>query len=263
MADSKTVLYEVGAGVAHITLNRPEALNSLDPGLVAAMTRAITAADKDPAVRAVLIDGAGNAFCGGGDIKYFASRGEGLPAEVREMAREFHTGVGRLARMAKPVVCAVQGAAAGGGLSWVCASDLVVAAESAKFKVAYSAIGFTMDGGSTFFLPRLVGLRRAVELAMTNRALSAKDALDLGIITEVVPDLELADRAAALAAHLATQPTWALGRIKKLLHDSWNTTLETQLEAETNSVSEASGRPDGREGVAAFMEKRRPTFTGQ
>jgi 2-(1,2-epoxy-1,2-dihydrophenyl)acetyl-CoA isomerase len=179
------------------------------------------------------------------------------------MAAVFHTGVARLARLEKPVVCAVQGAAAGGGLSWMCASDLVLAADSAKFKVAYSAIGFTMDGGSTFFLPRLIGLRRAVELAFTNRTLSAKEALEIGLITEVVPELELHDRAAAQAAKLAAGPTWALGRIKKLLHDSWNTTLETQLEQETRSVSEASGRPDGREGVAAFVEKRRPTFTGE
>lgn len=263
MADSNKVLFEVVGKVGHITLNRPEAFNTLDNELVNEVTKAVTTCDRDPAIRAVLFDAEGANFCGGGDLKFFSSRGEGLPADVREMAHDFHTGVSRLARMEKPVVCAVQGAAAGGGLSWMCASDICVAAESSKYRVAYSAIGFTMDGGSTFFLPRLIGMRRAMELAMTNRTLSAKEALDIGLVSEVVSDLELKDRAAALAAELAEGPTWAIGKIKKLLHESWNTTMETQLEQETRYVSEASGRPDGRAGVAAFVDKRRPTFTGE
>ena len=263
MADAKTVLFEVSDGVAHITLNRPDAFNAIEPGLLATIGEHIITCERDRAVRAVLFDGAGPNFGGGGDLKFFASRGDSISADIRELAHSFHTAVGRLVRLEKPVVCAVQGAAAGGGLSWMLASDLVLAGESAKFKVAYSAIGYTMDGGSTFFLPRLIGLRRAMELALTNRTLSAAEALDYGLVTEVVPDLELADRAAKLAAQMASGPTWALGRIKRLLHDSWTTSLESQLEAETTSISEAAGRGDGREGLAAFVEKRRPTFTGE
>jgi len=157
-------------------------------------------------------------------------------------------------------VAAVQGSAAGAGMGFVGASDLVVAAESAKFVMAYTGVGLTPDGSSSWFLPRLIGLRRALELTFTNRVLSAAEALDWGLITQVVPDDELHDQAAALAAKVATGPPRALAAAKRLLHTSLEDTLETHLAREAEAISAASGTSEGIEGVAAFNEKRKPVF---
>jgi 2-(1,2-epoxy-1,2-dihydrophenyl)acetyl-CoA isomerase len=158
------------------------------------------------------------------------------------------------------VVAAVQGSAAGAGMGFVGASDLVVAGESAKFVMAYTGVGLTPDGSSSWFLPRMVGLRRALELTFTNRVLSAAEALDWGLITQVVPDDQLLDEAGALATRLAAGPAQALAAAKRLLHTSLEETLETHLAREAEAISHASGTPEGVEGVAAFVEKRAPVF---
>lgn len=263
MTGSKSVLFDVRDGVGHITLNRPEQMNALDLALLAALKVAVTTCGDDPEVGAVLLSGAGKNFCGGGDLSYFGAMDDAaVTGEIRELATEFHVVMSRLMRLDVPVVVAVQGAAAGGGLSVACAGDVVLAADTAKFAVAYSAIGFSIDGGLSYSLPRLIGLRPALTLALTNRRLSAAEALDIGLISEVVPELELADRATALATALAAGPRRAQAHIKTLFRQSLDTTLETQLEFETRAIAETSGSPDGREGVAAFLGKRKAHFKG-
>jgi 2-(1,2-epoxy-1,2-dihydrophenyl)acetyl-CoA isomerase len=168
----------------------------------------------------------------------------------------------QLVRGDAPVVAAVQGSAAGAGMGLVGASDVVIAGESAKFVMAYTDVGLTPDGASSWFLPRLVGLRRALELTFTNRVLSAAEALEWGLLTSVVPDDQLAAEAEAVATRLAKGPTLALAAAKRLLHTSLESTLESHLAREAEEIAAASGRADGAEGIAAFVEKRAPTFRG-
>jgi 2-(1,2-epoxy-1,2-dihydrophenyl)acetyl-CoA isomerase len=207
----------------------------------------------------VLLTGAGKMFCGGGDVKGFADRDD-LPTYLRETLGPLHVAITNLVRGDAPVVAAVQGSAAGAGMGLVGASDLVVAAESAKFVMAYTGVGLTPDGSSSWFLPRMVGLRRALDLTFTNRVLTAAEALEWGLISQVVPDVQLLDDAGALAARLATGPPRALAAAKRLLHTSLEETLETHLAREAEAISAASGTPEGVEGIAAFVEKRKPVF---
>src|SRR5436189_4281689 len=178
-------------GVATITLNRPDAFNALTLELGRELFHAVLELDEDPAVRCVVVTGAGKAFCAGGYVKDFADNPPRIGALVKELTTYLHGAISRLCRSDKPVIMAVNGVAAGGGFSLALSGDLVVAAESAKFTMAYSRIAATPDGSSSYFLPRLVGLRRAMELYFTNRPLTAREALEWGMITRVVPDAEL------------------------------------------------------------------------
>ena len=174
-----------------------------------------------------------------------------------------HMAISRFVRMDAPLVVAVNGAAGGGGMSFVLAADLVLAAESAKFTMAYTRAGLSPDGGSTFFLPRIVGVRRALELALTNRVLTAREAQEWGLVTRVVPDAALAAEAQTLAAQLAAGATGAFGAAKRLLHHSSSESLETQMELEAQAIAERSRGADAREGIAAFIAKRAPRFGGE
>lgn len=254
------VLIEIREHVAHITLNRPEAGNGITAKLARELAGAALACQTDPSVRAVLLRGAGASFCVGGDLKDFAARRDRISAYLRETTAHLHLAISRLARMNAPVVAAVHGAAAGGGFSLACASDLVVAAESATFVIAYSRIGLPPDGGSTYYLPRLIGLRRAMELALLHPRLSAQQARDYGIINQVVPDAELTARAEALAHTLASGPLHAYGMTKKLFHLGWSESLEAQMERESAAIAEGAASPEGREGITSFLEKREPRF---
>jgi len=255
-----TILFEVQGGVARIVLNRPKASNSINLDLARELVRAAARCDADPDVRAVVITGAGNTFCVGGDLKSFAAQGDRLPHHLREVTTHLHAAISRLARTDAPVIAAVNGTAAGAGMSLACACDLVLAAETARFTMAYTKVGLTPDGSSSYFLPRLVGLRRAMELTLTNRVLSAREALDWGIVSQVIADGELEARVDALASDLASGATEALGASKRLLHGGWSETLETQLEHEGQTISSASRTADGQEGIAAFLERRAPRF---
>jgi 2-(1,2-epoxy-1,2-dihydrophenyl)acetyl-CoA isomerase len=219
----------------------------------------VLAVAADPAARVVLLTGAGARFCGGGDLKGFAGRDD-LPTHLREILGPLHVAIAELVRGDAPVVAAVQGSAAGAGMGLVGASDLVLAGESTKFVMAYTGVGLTPDGSSSWFLPRLVGLRRALELTLTNRVLSAAEAQEWGLITSVVPDDQLSADAESLAAMLAAGPPQALAAAKRLLHTSLESTLESHLAREAEAISSASGTPEGIEGVAAFGEKRKPVF---
>ena len=261
MAD--TVLLDVREGVAHLTLNRPDDANTITPELAEDLLAAATAIELDPAVRAVLLSGAGPRFCGGGDLGGFHQAGDELPTNIRSLIAVFHGAIAMLVRGDAPIVAAVQGSAAGAGMGFVGMADIVVAAESAKFVMAYTQVGLSPDGASSWFLPRIVGLKRALELTLTNRVLSAQEALEYGLVTTVVPDADVHDAAAAVATKLAAGPTIAFGSARRLLHTSLEDTFETHLAREADGIAHASTTHDAREGIAAFVEKRRPEFTGE
>ena len=258
----ETLIVERREGVAHLTLNRPDAANGINLRMAEELLHATTGLADDPTVRVVLLTGAGARFCGGGDVKGFATLGDGLGHYLREITVPLHAAVSQLVRLDAPVVASVQGSAAGAGLGLVAAADLVVGAESTKFVMAYTGIGLSPDCGTSWFLPRLVGVKRALELAITNRVLSAAEALDWGIVTAVVPDDELAAATDALVAQLASGPTGAFGAAKRLVHGSLEHTLDQHLALETEAMVRAGSSADGAEGVAAFAEKRPANFRG-
>jgi 2-(1,2-epoxy-1,2-dihydrophenyl)acetyl-CoA isomerase len=259
---NKAVLLEVRDHVAYVTLNRPQAGNALDLEMAQELAAVSLECESNRDVRAVLLRGAGNTFSAGGDVKAFSAQKD-LPRYLREMTPHIHIAVSRLARLDAPVIAAVEGAAAGFGFSLAISCDLVLAAEPAVFVMAYTKIGLAPDGGSTYFLPRLVGMKRAMELTLTNRRLSAREALDWGLVTEVVPADRLTARAEELAASLARGATATFGSAKRLLHSGWSESLETQMELESRAISEAAGTADAKEGITAFVEKRKARFTRQ
>jgi 2-(1,2-epoxy-1,2-dihydrophenyl)acetyl-CoA isomerase len=259
MPNYATLLFEVRDNVASLMLNRPEAANSLNSTVAAELMDAVLRCEEDPEIRALVISGSGRIFCAGADLKGFYTAGEGLKSRVSY----FHATLSRLTRADLPVIAAVNGAAAGAGMGLACACDLVIAAESARFVMAYARIGLSPDGATTYFLPRRIGMGRALELFYTNRALSAREALDWGIVNRVVPDGELATEAHALAAQLAAGPTRAFGAGKRLMHAGWNETLESQIEQELRSIATMARTEDAREAIAAFAAKRTPQFKGR
>jgi 2-(1,2-epoxy-1,2-dihydrophenyl)acetyl-CoA isomerase len=259
----ETIEFKMRGNVAEITLNRPKAFNALDLTMAKELCDLSIKLGDDPDVRCVVITGSGDAaFCAGGDVPGFAADLDNLPTLLKEMTTYLHMAISRFAWMRAPVIAAVNGVAAGAGLSFVACTDLAIAAEGASFTSAYTKIGLSPDGSSTYYLPRIIGTRRTAELYMTNRVLNAREALDWGLINQIVPGDELTAEAAKLADKLAAGPTEALGSVKKLLLMSLNDSLESQMERETRSISRLGGTADGREGVTAFANKKRPTFTG-
>lgn len=257
----ETLEYEVRDGVAFITLAREEVANAVNLKTCQELVETALAAQEDASVRAVVLSGRGKMFCAGGDLGTFAGADE--PRKLlKRMTIHLHAAIAMFARMDAPVIAAVNGAAAGAGFSMVCAADLAIAVESAKFTLAYTGAGLTPDGSSTYFLPRLVGRHRALELMLGNRVLSAQEALEWGIVNRVVPDGEAGAAAAELATMLAQGPTGAFGVTKRLVLASADNGLETQMELEGIEIARASGTADGQEGIAAFLAKRRPKFTG-
>jgi len=255
--------FDVRDGVAYLTLNRPQAGNALSLELVEELLDASQRCRDEAQIRAVLLTGAGRMFCSGGDLRAFASAPEGAPAFIEKLASTLHRSLVVLAEMDAPVVAAVNGTAAGAGMSLVCQADLAVAAESARFTMAYTAAGLAPDGGSSYFLPRVVGYRRAAELMLTNRPLSAREALEWGLVNRVVADAALATEAAALARSLADGPTRAYGSVKRLLRTGATLDLAAQLDRETKAITGMAGSRDGNEGIRAFLEKRPPRFSGE
>lgn len=262
--DSGPVLLDIEeTGVARIRLNRPEASNAVDVELLQALHGAALRCHADPRVRVVLLTGAGKNFCAGGDVKSFLAKGDKLPDHLRESTAWLQAAAGALVQLKAPVVSVVQGFAAGGaGFGLVCASDLVIAAESAKFFSGAVRVGMAPDAGTTVTLTQLVGLRRAMNILLTNPTLTAADALDLGIISSVVPDADLEREADALATMLAEQAPLALAAVKRLVWGGVGASVAERLGEEARVVSELSGTRDSLEGLAAVVERRRPTFTG-
>ncbi len=259
----ETLRFEAADGVARIMLDRPDAANAFTPGMCRDLFDAAVACDERDDVRAVLLTGAGKMFSAGGDLRFFKAQGDGLGTALRTMTADLHAAVATFARMDAPVVCAVNGMAAGAGFSLAASCDYVIAGASARFTLAYTAAGLSPDGSATWFLPRLVGLRRARELMLTNRMLSADEARDLGIVDRVVADDALAEEAATQAALFAAGPTKAFGATKRLLQETWANGLETQTDRESRSIAGLSRTGDAREGIDAFVAKRRPDFKGR
>ena len=256
------LLYEPSQGVARITLNRPDVLNSFNAPMARELQAALRAVAADDAVRAVLLTGAGRGFCAGQDLG--AVTAGGAMPDIGGTVRESWNPIVRALRsLEKPVVCAVNGVAAGAGANIALACDIVLAAESASFIQSFSKIGLIPDSGGTFFLPRLVGLARATALAMLGDKVTAEQALAMGMIYQVFPATALMEAATALAATLATQPTRGLGLIKRALNQSLANDLTAQLDLEEALQAEAGATEDFREGVAAFQEKRKARFVGR
>jgi 2-(1,2-epoxy-1,2-dihydrophenyl)acetyl-CoA isomerase len=260
----ETIEFEMRGAVGWLTLNRPKAFNALDLTMAKELCELSIRLGEDEAVRAVVMTGGGDAaFCAGGDVPGFAADMDALPALLKEMTTYLHMAISRFAWMRAPVIAAVNGVAAGAGLSFVACADLAVAAEGATFTSAYTKIGLSPDGSSTYFLPRIIGTRRSMELYLTNRVLSSGEALEWGLINRIVAADELADTVGSLAGKLAAGPTEALGAVKKLLLMSANDSLESQMERETRSIASLGASADGREGIDAFVNKRKPTFAGK
>lgn len=261
--DDPRVELSICGAVAHLRLVRTAAGNAIDPAWVASLDGAVTACTAAPGVRAVLISAAGTSFSVGGDLRHFRSTLHRLPEELGEMISGYHATLDRLAALPVPVVCAVQGAAAGGALGLLWCADVVLAADDAKLATGYAALGLSGDGGSSWFLPRLVGLRRARELILENRTLSAAEALEWGLVSRVVPPDRLDAEAKEVAARLAAGPTVAYAEMRRLLARSLGVGLGDQLDAERSAIVRCGATADAVEGIAAFTERRPPRFAGR
>jgi 2-(1,2-epoxy-1,2-dihydrophenyl)acetyl-CoA isomerase len=253
---TKPVVFALENGIATITLDRPEQGNTIDPPMARALLEAALRCDEDEAIRCVVVTGRGKLFCGGGDIGSFASAGQSIGWYLSELAGTVHMALSRFLRMRKPLVTLVNGPAAGAGLSLAIAGDVALAARSAHFTAAYGALGLSPDAGMSWRLPRLIGMRRAQEIILTNRRVTSDEAAAIGLVSRVVEDDELGWAGAEIAAELAAAPTEALGAARNLLLDSFETTLEAQLERETRSIAALGRSAETRSRVAAFLAHR-------
>jgi 2-(1,2-epoxy-1,2-dihydrophenyl)acetyl-CoA isomerase len=263
-ATASAVLLKERSGYTHLQLNRPETSNGLGVPLLKDLHAALMECHQNPNLRVLMFTGAGKNFCAGGDVKDFASHGEALPDYLREATAWLSMVTQSLLTLPAPVVTLVQGyAAGGGGVGLVCASDIVIAGRSAHFMSGATRVGMAPDGGSTVTLSRLIGHRKALEFTLLNTALDAEQALEYGLITRVVDDADLTATGDEIAAQLATGPTKALAATKRLMWDGLGRSVEQALPDEARTVSELSGTHDAREGLAAVIERRAPTYQGR
>ena len=261
--DSERVLFDVTQGIARIRFNRPDALNAIDPPLAdrfLAICRSLAARDD---VRVVVLSGEGRGFMAGGDVAGMRAAMPRADAYIARLLDALHPALALLAALDAPVLASLHGPVAGAGASIAFAADLAIAADDVRINLAYAGIGATPDPASTWTLPRLVGLRRALEMAMLIGTCDAAEALRLGLVNRVVPRAALEDETAALARRLASGPTAAYGRIRKLMRDGFDRTMTAQMDAELAAFCASTHTADFAEGVAAFLEKRKPEFTGR
>jgi 2-(1,2-epoxy-1,2-dihydrophenyl)acetyl-CoA isomerase len=261
MSDFEYIEFDRQGAIATITLNRPQAANGLNTQLVSEFRQAAHLCDGDPELKVVILRATGDRFfCVGGDIKEMLAHGDAVGDALRSLADDLHAAIATLLRMKPVLIVAVNGVAGGAGLSLALIGDLVLAAESASFTMAYTRAGLSPDGGSTWLLPRLVGLRRAQELMLTNPTLDAAEAREFGIVTRVVPDDDLHAECERLAAEFAAGAGLANAYVRKLLLAGAGNDLETQLDLEAQLIAQCAASPDGREGIQAFVDKRQPRF---
>lgn len=259
----ESIINTIENGISKIVLNRPEVLNSFNKKMAIEFQQALIEANEDKTIRAILITGSGKAFCAGQDLLEAAPPGEEM-ADLGKIIDDCYNPIIKLLRsIEKPIVCAVNGIAAGAGANIALACDIVVAAESTAFLQAFSKIGLVPDSGGTYFLPRMVGLPKATALMMLGEKVSANDAMTMGMIYKVFSDADLENESFKLTAKLATMPTKALGLTKKALNESFNNNLNQQLDLEKTLQVEAGNTLDYKEGVQAFLEKRKPDFKGE
>lgn len=255
----ETIDYRVDNGVAHIRFARPEGANAVNPMFARELREAVLAVEFDDSVRAASVTAEGKVFCAGGDLKEFHAVGSELPAFASHMLVDFHAAIYRMNRTPKPFVAGVRGAAGGAGFSLMAAFDLVISGESTKYTMAYTRAGVTPDGTSSYFVARHIGLRRMLDLTLTNRTLSAEEAESWGLVNRVVPDDDVDSSTAQLAQKLA-DGAWAVGPAKRVIYEGYEMALEAAGENEATAIAAAMGTHDGQEGIAAFVEKRRPDF---
>ena len=249
--------------VSVITLNRPDSLNAIDERMSRELLAALDGIHFDNSVRAILLKAAGRAFCAGGDVKGMRDSLEVKSSQfLKDLTLTFHAVISAMRRMPKPIVGAVQGFAAGGGFSLVLGCDMVMAAEDARFNLAYANIGLNPDGGSTYFLPRIISWQKLMEAIFTARMIPALEAAQWGLVNRVVPAAELEKAALELAHQLAAGPTFAFAQAKALISESLSRTLEYQMEEERQKLAQTAGTKDFTEGIRAFFEKRKPEFSG-
>lgn len=260
--DYQTLNFDVDSGVATITLNRPEALNAMSPAMAKELHEVALQIDANNSVRAVILTGTGKAFCAGGDLGAFVAAGEQARTLILQMTGDLHLALSRLSRNRAPVIAAVNGTAAGAGFSLAMAADLAIAEEQAVFTMAYTNAGLSPDGSSTYFMPRKIGDRRTRELMLTNRLLTAPEALDWGVVNQVVEGGGALAAARVMATGMAQGPTEAYAQVKRLLDSSFSQSLETQMELEARAIAGQVVSVDGQEGMLAFVEKRKPRFRG-
>lgn len=258
---TSTVEVETRGTVAVVTLNRPDNGNAINLQLAMDLLAAALTCSRNPAVRAVVLTGAGRNFCFGGDLRAAMSKANNADAYLRELTTYLHGAISHFVRMNAPVIAAVNGTAAGAGMGLVLMADLAVSAARAKFNLAYTAVGLTPDAGTSFLLPRTIGARRSMELMLLNRMLSAQEALDWGLVNQVVGDEEVLARSLELGERLAGGATRAFGRTKRLVAESLGA-FERQMVLESETIVAQAGSSEGVEGVTAFLDKRKPNFPG-
>jgi 2-(1,2-epoxy-1,2-dihydrophenyl)acetyl-CoA isomerase len=258
VTEYETITLEQSGPIARITLNRPDAANGMNHTMTRELADAAKRCDTNT-TKVVVLTGSGRFFCAGGDLKSFAaapSRGQ----HIKGVADDLHRAISTFARMNAVLITAVNGTAAGAGFSIAVTGDIVLAAESSSFTMAYTKVGLSPDGSSTYFLPRLIGIAKTKQLMLTNRTLSAQEASQWGLVAEVLPDDRLAARADELAAQMAATASGSNGVVKALMLSTFSSGLEEQMEFESRVIADRAESADGREGVDAFMAKRKPEF---
>lgn len=255
--------YEVRDHVAHVRFTRPEGANAVNPAFSADLRAVMVAIEFDDEVRAASVTAEGKVFCAGGDLKLFYEAGDQVAPLASDMLVDYHGAIYKMNSIPKPFVAGVRGAAGGAGLSLMSAFDLVVSGESAKYTMAYTRAGVTPDGTSSYFVARHIGLRRMLDLTLTNRVLDATEAESWGLVNRVVADDDVDSATAELAGQLAGGPSWALGHAKRVVYHGYDNSLHTAGEFEGVTIAESMRGHDGQEGIAAFAEKRAPNFVGE
>jgi 2-(1,2-epoxy-1,2-dihydrophenyl)acetyl-CoA isomerase len=260
MSMTDAVLTQRHENILQITLNRPEAYNAMNLELMKMLGEALSHAAADSTVKGVLLTGNGKAFCSGGDLKWISQQSQEAGSVLYQLAPQFHLSIIEIRRMEKPVVAAINGIAAGGGFSLALACDFRVIGETAVLRQAYTSSGLSIDGGGSFALPRLVGLARAMEIMAFDNPISAARALEWSLVTKVVPDNAVISESFAMLNTITHGAIHSFAWSKKLMTDSFNHSLETQLELERQGISDCAAHPNGQEGIRAFVEKRKPSF---
>lgn len=260
---SDTILFQQDGPIGTMTFNRPAVYNAMNTELILALRDTTNALMKNTTLRVLIVKGAGKAFLAGGDVAQFHARLEHAAADVLPMGDALHDSIVNIRTMPFPVIAQIHGAVAGAGFSLALACDFAIAADDAHFTSAYSRIGVSPDGGSTFFLPRIVGMKKALELVMLSDTLNAQTAAEIGLINRVVAAAELDGEVMALATRLAAGPTQAYAAAKLLINQSYSTPIRQHLDDEIARFAECTRTADFREGVTAFVDKRKATFIGK